>query len=658
MGARALRIAAGAGVALATAVGLAWFELASVDLGYHLAYGRWMLEQWTVLSHRHFSSVYPDYAFTNDKWLFQVVLAAIEPAGPLALVAGRVALVVGLGAVLGLWLARTLGVDHPAVWLGTVLALWTMHERLELRPELPGYAFAVAVAWQLERLRAGRPRALAALVGIELVWVNVHGSFPFGPLFAGLALTAALLPGRDRAPRARPFAVALALMLGATLANPYGWRIWEYPVLMLRDVATDPYLAAAITEFRPALHPYAIDTVAITLYRVLLVAVPVAALAAWARRRDLYPLLLLAVLLPLSLQMRRHVALFAPFGVWILCTSLHALLPPRAARVWRGACWLGLLGVAPLALLQVLTDRLSHAEHQLRRTGSGYSALAYPVETVAFMDREDLRVRFGNSPDLGSYLAWRLPGRPPIIDNHTNAVPTDFRREVFELVLGTRDVDAFSRTHDLVMWIVQCGSGADRGLLAQLARHPRWALVLVEPAACVFLARDAPEVAGVVARLAPAFAAVEAAQTPPVFPDPAPEPYWTVGRALSFATTAHRKDLVYRAQTLQQLGFPRQAAPLLARALEVAPWDARLFVQVADLLQELGDDRSARRHLEAALWLRPTHAVAHAQLGWLERRAGNLAAAEVHLRRACELEPHEPRHERALGEVLRERGGG
>ena len=66
----------------------------------------------------------------------------------------------------------------------------------------------------------------------------------------------------------------------------------------------------------------------------------------------------------------------------------------------------------------------------------------------------------------------------------------------------------------------------------------------------------------------------------------------------------------------------------------------------------------ADKFLEAALWLRPTHAVAHAQLGWLERRAGNLAAAEVHLRRACELEPHEPRHERALREVLRERGGG
>ena len=192
----------------ATALGLSAFELHNNDIGYHITYGRYILEH-GIPSENHFSSINQGYPIQDDKWLFQVGVALLDTAGgPTALCLLRMALVALLGLLILLLIREELPLDGPLPWLGACLALWAMSERFLLRPELLSYVLLAGMLWLLEQLRHDRGRAWPLLL-LQVIWVNSHGYFILGPAMAGALMTAALLRGeahraRDGAPLYTP----------------------------------------------------------------------------------------------------------------------------------------------------------------------------------------------------------------------------------------------------------------------------------------------------------------------------------------------------------------------------------------------------------------------------------------------------------------------
>jgi hypothetical protein len=126
------------------------------------------------------------------------------------------------------------------------LKLSTVH--FILRPVVIGLGFFAFVSWivwgVVKRVRREgdiQIREVAALVPLTAVWANLHPSFGLGIIMVGLATLGLLYDTVviERRPFvARPFLIlasTCALMILATLLNPYGFDLVRHVVELVRD---------------------------------------------------------------------------------------------------------------------------------------------------------------------------------------------------------------------------------------------------------------------------------------------------------------------------------------------------------------------------------------------------------------------------------------
>src|SRR4029453_3684230 len=80
---------------------LAWRSVVDIDVGIHLAGGRWIAEHRAVPTHDPFTWSIPDHPYVAYHWLFQVGLYACErAAGVTGMAALRLALLLATGFLL------------------------------------------------------------------------------------------------------------------------------------------------------------------------------------------------------------------------------------------------------------------------------------------------------------------------------------------------------------------------------------------------------------------------------------------------------------------------------------------------------------------------------------------------------------------------------
>lgn len=224
------------------------------DFWHHLARGRAMVEYGGVLPQEIFTYTIAGQAVRDPNWLTQLAFYGLYRVGGLPLVVTVNSLL--LAAVLGLivWLCqRNLRSALLSAGFGLAAAagLWQL---LIVRPQtvsLTLFAGLYALLLAAER----RPRWLLAAPPLCALWVNAHGAFPIGLVLIGCFTLAAACdawrlrrePGTPATRRFVQLAATLLACVAATLANPYGWRIYEY-VLVTSGQAT----GRAIEEWRPA----------------------------------------------------------------------------------------------------------------------------------------------------------------------------------------------------------------------------------------------------------------------------------------------------------------------------------------------------------------------------------------------------------------------
>jgi hypothetical protein len=198
----------------------------------HLATGRLILDDGGIPRTDPYSFTAPGHAWVVQSWLASVIYAGLERQ------VGEWALLLLHGAQTGLlallaWrltrparslIARVIAVS-PVVVMGG--KLWSS------RPLLFGLTlFAVTVLLAEDERRSAR-----WLLPSGWVWVNTHGSFPFGPVYLGVRAAGRWLDKRptDRLRRLLLFSIA-GTVLGAL--NPLGVRLLLFPIHLLgqRDV--------------------------------------------------------------------------------------------------------------------------------------------------------------------------------------------------------------------------------------------------------------------------------------------------------------------------------------------------------------------------------------------------------------------------------------
>lgn len=197
--------------------------LGDSDTQWHVAVGAWIWREKHVPWTDVFSHTFAGQPWIAKEWLSQLILfGAKEAAGWTGVVVLSALTAATVLSLLFAWLAARCR-STLALTL-TMLAGVLIAPHCLARPHL--FALLPLFVWTrdlVEAVEAGRPPP-ARLLGILVIWANLHGSFTIAyPIAAALALEAVLQASPERRREMiRRWAAFGALSLAAGCVTPYG----------------------------------------------------------------------------------------------------------------------------------------------------------------------------------------------------------------------------------------------------------------------------------------------------------------------------------------------------------------------------------------------------------------------------------------------------
>jgi len=470
---------------IALSFALAVTKVSSYDTWVHLSLGRWMAENGQVPRANLLSYTQPERAAIDHQWLFQAGLYGLWRIGGLDAATLVKAAVVAAAFGVVLATARRKGSDFVVAAVIVLVAAGAARFRFTLRPQVVGLLLLALCAFVLECWRAGATRGLLALVPLQVVWANVHGSAILGiglagGFAAGETIRAALarrMADVSPAPRGRHelawlWGVAFALV-PLTLLNPGGAEILSLPFTHAgKQVASG---LKELLQDRAAVAWSDLGT-RHACFAVLGVAT-LGSLVASISRRDVTEVGLCLGALAAALFSERFIDLFAVAAAPIAARSLSTLFRRPLSRIGRPLLYA--LGVAALAGVAVMATAASGAAVPF---GLGIADGRFPEHELAFIQEHHPAGNLFNEFEHGGYIAWRTR-RPVFIDSRGMLAyePRFFRSYV----------DAWESRETwrelMERWHVRVALVGRRSLQAMFRADDRWEQVFQGPVCAVFV---------------------------------------------------------------------------------------------------------------------------------------------------------------------------
>jgi hypothetical protein len=360
------------------------------------------------------------YAFTSDRewinheWLAEsaMYIAFAVGRGP-GLVVLKMLVVLGMLALVWNGLSRQQVDTITRDLLIALTVVGTFPQLNHVRPQIFSVVAFALLIWTL--VSRGPARRLLLIPLLFAAWVNFHGGWIVGGGVLALWAVLTLVTGR----REGVLLVAVgAMALVGTLANPYGWRMWEF--LM----TTVGFGRAEITDWQPL---YRLGAGYVALWVVLSLAAIVGIMHAWrAQTWELRRLAVVAMLAVASFQVGRLEAFFAIAVVLLLGPDIAAALSawrkpsaaPQAPRegfatAFAIAIVVALIAGGAVASASNLTCVRMAADHS-------------EPDVVAMVKERELQGRLVVWFDWGEYAIWHLaPQLLVSIDGRRETVYSD-----------------------------------------------------------------------------------------------------------------------------------------------------------------------------------------------------------------------------------------
>jgi hypothetical protein len=441
------------------------------DLWHHLARGRVIVDEGRLLNEDRFTYTVSGRPFQDTNWGWQVLFYRLHTLGGLPLVQTVNSIILAVMMVLLVVLAWRRGgslIAADAVCLFAFFGLWPL---LIIRPQTVSLLLFVLLYGILEQV-ASRPWLLLIPPLIMALWVNVHGGFPIGLILIGAYVAARIIEQRWMSPERQRGDLPLWLLcllasLAATLANPYGWRVYDYVILTSNVASGRP-----IDEWLPpSLHLLTGKVWALSLLLLLI------GLAFSPRRPTVREVCLLVCFLPLACGSVRMVAWWLLICTPILAAQLTALWPrlrqfdvaddrPSFGNALACSC-LVLVMIFSLPWLEAFNPILSRPERS-HRTETDLQALADRLRAEGSRGR--IFTRFA----WGEYLGWSLARDFTVfMDGRIEIIPDEVWQQYVAVTRGRTDWDTILAHYD-VDYLLLDASGYHHDLLPLLERSPAW----------------------------------------------------------------------------------------------------------------------------------------------------------------------------------------
>ena len=171
--------------------------LADPDSHWHIAVGKWILENGTVPTVDIYSLTFLGQPWIAKEWLSQILLAGAYDMGGWGAVMALCAAAIGVTFALLLRLLLRDLRPLPAM-LFTIAAIVMTAPHFLARPHVLAFPFMLlwvaGLVRAVEERRAPEPMLLLAM----LLWANLHGGFTLGLMLCGAFALEAVLGARDK----------------------------------------------------------------------------------------------------------------------------------------------------------------------------------------------------------------------------------------------------------------------------------------------------------------------------------------------------------------------------------------------------------------------------------------------------------------------------
>jgi hypothetical protein len=461
------------------------------DYWWQLATGRWIVENGRIPDVDVFTYTVKGAPYLDIHWLFQLGLYAVHRLG------GHDAVVLAKTALVGLLAAvmASVGFRRDRLFVtafGVGLALVAANDRLLARPELTSFVLLAAILALLERDTRRRDAWVAAVLPLQLLWVNSHGLYALGIALCGIYTAGAAVQRWRGTADTRDVArlgLLTALVLLASFASPHPVSGALYPLMQLGMISPPGMTDGprfAIGELTPFwLSATTLGTAAPTLLLALLCGAALAADWRHDEARVQHGLVFVAFG-GLFVLANRNAAVFAIVAGPLLVRSAQGWLDRRPlAPRWRSAAGLVVALVLLGACADLASGRFYDRVHGYHEPGLGTIDLFVAEDAVDWIERERPPGPIAHSMVLGGYVSWRLfPAYRPMIDGRLEVFGP---RTISRLVL--RDVAAFRRLDAEYHFgvVVLTAAFDSQALIAWLHANPEWRLVRVDTPAVLFV---------------------------------------------------------------------------------------------------------------------------------------------------------------------------
>ena len=497
-----------AAIALGFLAGLK--TIAEFDLGWQLATARWIVQ-----NHRIPSVDVLSYTAAGQPWIYPVGAGLFFYALFLIGGYGLISCVTAIASAgtIGILLRRsTLATSCLAIIAAPVIASRTT-ARAEMFTTIL-FAAMLSLIWQQHKTGNARLWLLPVMM---VIWVNCHPGFVAGlgciVAYVGLELLAMISVSQRsiavaRLRRALPWLVATYVV---TLANPWGWRVFQ--VLFRQDAAMRVHSQLILEWARiPVDWVHVSNGLSLTdpeeVYYLLVIAA-VTILIAIIRLQIGEAILLLGASL-ITVRHMRFEGLFAVVvvivGSAVLSSLARSLHDPKLLNVF----WLGAAAFLVLFLgfrvSGLVTNKYYRQGANLISFGTGLSPW-FPERATAFIEREHLPGNIFGSVSEGAFVAFRLgPEYKDYIDGRAIPFGTDLMMRSIKLEANSPDSSEWQQEiarYNINVIIVPLWRYAGLQFfpaLKQFCATELWKPVYLDEASVVFLRRT-PQTQSLIDRL-------------------------------------------------------------------------------------------------------------------------------------------------------------
>jgi len=478
--------------------------------GWHIRNGQQILLTHSITHTDSFSYTMQGQPWYAWEWLYDVLIAAIHQWLGLNGVVFFTAVVIAATFALVLRLALRRGSSLPVAVILLLLAVGASTIHFFARPHV--LSWLLTVIWfqlldssetaSVTAANAEQDRRLFWLPVIMLLWTNLHGGFLLGIALCGIYLIAGLIRyfsvREDRqkiGPRLQRLGVASLLSLGATLVNPYGYKLHVHIYLYL----SNRFLMNHIDEFlSPNFHGVAQQCFA------ALLLITVAAVAMKRQKLRLSHLLVIIFAAYSGLYASRNLPvssiLLTLIVAPILSASICDVSASRKMSSWlrrlisranafasrmteielrsRGHLW------PALALILGLVVCIQHGRLGASQVmDAQFDAKRFPVQAVEVIAQRGIEDPIFAPDYWGGYLIYRFFPNPRVfVDDRHDLYGERFLKDYLNVMHVQTGWEKFLNERQ-VQWILAPGEGSLANILKET---PAWKVIYEDNTAILF----------------------------------------------------------------------------------------------------------------------------------------------------------------------------